>query len=79
MDRDDVLQRVRDHLASEFEIDRARIGDETRFREDLEADSLDLLELTVELEDSFGIRISDEELGKILTVGQAVDSVCAHA
>jgi acyl carrier protein len=55
------------------------IVDGTRFREDLEADSLDLVELTVELEDTYGIRIPDEEAAKILTVGQAADFVAAHA
>ena len=52
--------------------------DATRFKEDLEADSLDLVELTVELEDHYGIRIPDEEAARILTVGQAADYVAAH-
>jgi acyl carrier protein len=77
--RDEVLARIRDHLAAELEVDPARIADGTRFKEDLEADSLDLVELTVELEDSYGIRIPDEEAAKILTVGQAADFVFAHA
>ena len=55
------------------------IADGTRFKEDLEADSLDLVELTVELEDTYGIRIPDEEAARILTVGQAADYVAAHA
>jgi len=78
MERDDVLQRIRDHLATEFEVNPARITEETRFREDLDADSLDLVELTVEIEDSYGIRIPDEEVAKILTVGQAADAVSAR-
>ena len=49
----------------------------TRFREDLEADSLDLYTLVQELEDSYGVQISDEEAAKILTVGQAVEFVLA--
>jgi acyl carrier protein len=77
--RDEVVARIREHLATELEVDPARLADTTRFKEDLEADSLDLVELTVELEDSYGIRIPDEEAAKILTVGQAADFVFAHA
>ena len=79
MTREEVLERIRAHLAAELEIEPARIDDGTRFKEDLEADSFDLLELTVELEDTYGIRIPDEEAAKILTVGQAADFVAAHA
>jgi acyl carrier protein len=78
MTRDDVFNAIREHLADELEVDPGRIAPETRFREDLEADSLDLYTLVQELEDSYGVRISDEEAAKILTVGQAVDFVMAH-
>ena len=79
MTREAVLERIREHLATELEIDPGRIADDTRFKEDLEADSLDLVELVVELEDSYGIRIPDEQAARILTVGQAADFVAAHA
>ena len=79
MSREEVLERIREHLATELEIDPGRIVEDTRFKEDLEADSLDLVELLVELEDSYGIRIPDEQAAKILTVGQAADYVAAHA
>jgi acyl carrier protein len=79
MTREEVLARIREHLATELEVDPDRIGESTRFREDLEADSLDLVELVVELEDNYGVRIPDEQAAKILTVGQAADYVAAHA
>ena len=78
MNREEVLFLIRNHLADELEVDVERIGEPTRFKEDLEADSLDLYTLVQELEDSYGVRISDEEAAKILTVGQAVDFVLAH-
>lgn len=75
MTREQVLERVRAHLADELAIDASQIGESTRFREDLEADSLDLYTLVQELEDQYGVQISDEQAAKILTVGQAVDFV----
>jgi acyl carrier protein len=75
MTREQVLERVRAHLADELAIDPAGIGESSRFREDLEADSLDLYTLVQELEDQFRLRISDEQAARILTVGQAVDFV----
>jgi acyl carrier protein len=77
MTREQVLSVVRTHLADELEIDPSSISETTRFREDLEADSLDLYTLVQELEDSYGVRISDEEAMRILTVGQAVEFVLA--
>ncbi len=78
MTREDVLQAIRAHLADELELDPARIDESTRFKEDLEADSLDLYSLVQELEDTYGVRMSDEQAAQIQTVGQAVDFVLAH-
>jgi acyl carrier protein len=77
MNREQVLSLIRAHLADELEIDPASVSETTRFRQDLEADSLDLYTLVQELEDSYGVKISDEEAARILTVGQAVDFVLA--
>ncbi len=78
MTRDEVFALVQQHLADELDVDPARIGPETRFKEDLEADSLDLYTLVQELEDSYGVKISDEQAARILTVGEAVDFVLEH-
>ncbi len=76
--RDEIFAMVRDHLANELELEPGEIADETRFREDLDADSLDLYELVMELEDQYGVPMSEEEAAGILTVGQAVDFVAAR-
>jgi acyl carrier protein len=77
MNREQVFSLIRAHLVDELEVNPGSISESTRFREDLEADSLDLYTLVQELEDSYGVRISDEEASRILTVGQAVDFVLA--
>jgi acyl carrier protein len=79
MTRDEVLTLVRGHLAEELEVDPARIGEETRFKEDLDADSLDLYELVMELEDRYGVAVSEEQATRIKTVGDAVAFVLEHA
>jgi len=66
---------VRDHLSTELELDPGEIRDDVRFREDLDADSLDLYELVMELEDTYGIKMTEEEAAGIETVGMAVDFV----
>jgi acyl carrier protein len=73
--RDDVLQKVREHLSTELEIPLDQISESTRMREDLDADSLDLYELVMELEDTYGISVSEEEAADIETVAQAADFV----
>ena len=78
MNRDEVMTKVKEHLANELEVDAGEIAETTRFREDLDADSLDLYELVMELEDSYGVRVPEEEAAEIETVGQAVDFVLAR-
>jgi acyl carrier protein len=78
MTREEILELIRSHLADELEVDPARIDESTRFKEDLEADSLDLYTLVQELEDQYGVAIPDEAAAKILSVGAAVDYILAH-
>jgi acyl carrier protein len=59
-------------------VDEEKITPEARFREELEADSLDLVELIMAFEDKFGTEISDEDAQKITTVGEAVDYIDVH-
>jgi acyl carrier protein len=79
MTREEVLTKVREHLAEELELDVAGIAESSRFKEDLDADSLDLYELVMELEDTYGISVSEEQAAKISTVAEAVDFVLEHS
>jgi acyl carrier protein len=76
--REQVFALIRAHLADELDVDPEAIVEATRFKEDLEADSLDLYTLVQELEDTYGVRMSDEQAAQILTVGAAVDFVLAR-
>jgi acyl carrier protein len=79
VNREEVFSLVRDHLAEELEVDAAAIGEGTLFKEDLDADSLDLYELVMELEDRYGIAVSEQQAAEIKTVGDAVSFVVEHA
>ncbi len=77
--REQIFALIQAHLADELDIDQDTIDPGTRFKEDLEADSLDLYTLVQELEDTYGVSMSNEQAAKILTVEQAVDFVLEHA
>lgn len=75
MDRDAVAERLKGVLVSELGLDESKINDAAHFEEDLDVDSLGVVELLMALEDEFGVKIPDEEAESIMTVGQAIDLV----
>jgi acyl carrier protein len=75
MDRATVEAKMTDLLVDELGLDRGKITMAAKFEEDLEVDSLGVVELLMALEDTFGVSIPDEEAESIATVGQAVDVV----
>jgi acyl carrier protein len=77
MTREEILTLIRTHLADELRLDPDRIDEQTRFK-DLGADSLDLYTLVQELEDTYGVQMTDEQAARVLTVEQAIDFVLTH-
>lgn len=75
----DTFEQVKSIIVDLLAVDPEKVTKEARFREDLEADSLDLVELIMEFEDEFGGEISDEDAQKITTVGDAVAFLEEHA
>jgi acyl carrier protein len=75
---EDILGSIKEIIVDLLGVDEDKIARESRFREDLEADSLDLVELIMAFEDKFGAEISDEDAQKITTVGEAVDYIQGH-
>jgi acyl carrier protein len=74
----DAFERVKGIIVDQLGVDPEKVTPDARFREDLEADSLDLVELIMAFEDEYGGEISDEEAQQLKTVGQAVDYLAAR-
>ena len=79
MERDEALAAIRDVAVEVLSVEPDAVVEEARFKEDLDADSLDLVELVMGLEERFDVTIPEEALEGVATVGQAVDLVLAKA
>jgi len=78
MSKEEIFGKVKEIIVDQLGVEGDKVTMEASFRDDLEADSLDLVELIMAFEEEFGGEISDEEAQKITTVGQAVDYLGAQ-
>jgi acyl carrier protein len=79
MERAEALATIKDVAAEVLSVDPDQVTETARFKEDLDADSLDLVELVMGLEERFDIEVPEEDLEGVTTVGQAVDLVLNKA
>lgn len=78
MDRNEVLEKIADLVADQFDVDRSKITGDLNFKNDLDADSIDFVEFVLDMEDTFNAEISDEDAEKLNTINEAVDYIMAH-
>ena len=78
MSNEEIFEKVKEIIVDQLGVDEDKVTMEASFRDDLEADSLDLVELIMAFEEEFGGEISDEEAQKITTVGEAVKYLGSH-
>ena len=76
--REEVLEQLKGVLSEKLGIDESEITEDASFEQDLGADSLDLVEVVMDLEDQFNLKIPDEDARDLTTVGKAIDYVIAH-
>lgn len=78
MTEEEIFNKIADMIADRFEIDRDKITMNLNFQNDLDADSIDFVEFVMDLEDTFGAEIPDEDAEKLQTVGEAVTYIKEH-
>ncbi|MBW7987085.1 acyl carrier protein [Lactobacillus helveticus] len=78
MTEEEIFNKIKTLIADNFNVDQDKITENTNFTNDLDADSIDLVEFILQLEDEFGSEIPDDEVEKIKTVGDAVSYIKSH-
>ncbi|ABX27379.1 acyl carrier protein [Lactobacillus helveticus] len=78
MTEEEIFNKIKTLIADNFNVDQDKITENTNFTNDLDADSIDLVEFILQLEDEFGSEIPDDEAEKIKTVGDAVSYIKSH-
>jgi acyl carrier protein len=78
LSKEEIFNKIAAILADRFELDADQITEKLNFKEDLNADSIDIVEFVLELEDTFGAEISDEDAEKLTTVADAVNYISEH-
>ncbi|ABJ67901.1 acyl carrier protein [Pediococcus pentosaceus] len=78
MSKEEIFNKIAEILADRFELKTEQITNTLNFKEDLNADSIDIVEFVLELEDTFGAEITDEAAENLVTVGDAVDYISEH-
>ena len=78
MSEEEIFNKIKDMIADNFDVDKDKITEDTNFMNDLDADSIDLVEFILQLVDEFGAEIPDDEAEKIKTIGDAVSYIKAH-
>jgi acyl carrier protein len=79
MDREELFEKVKGVIVEQLRVDEDEVSEDAAFVDDLGADSLDIVELVMALEEEFGVSIPDEQAEKIKTVGDAVDFIAESA
>ena len=78
MTEEEIFNKIADKISERFSIDRDKITKDLNFQNDLDADSIDFVELVMDLEDIFGAEIPDDDAEKLQTVGEAVEYIKSH-
>ena len=78
MTENEIFTKITTIIEDHFDVPADKVTEQTNFKTDLDADSIDLVEFVVELEDAFGAEISDEDAEQIVTVKDAVDYIASH-